>query len=91
MNDRYPKGKPPKRHYVYTHRTLSGSVFYVGKGSKRRAWDCKLRSEAWFDNASDGYKIHIVAENLSKKDALALEKVVIDVYQQFGTLINKKR
>lgn len=28
----------PRRFYVYAHEDKSGNIFYVGKGTGRRAW-----------------------------------------------------
>ena len=30
--------KHPRRYYVYAHLDSSGQIFYVGKGTGRRAW-----------------------------------------------------
>lgn len=66
-----------KDYYVYLHKDIEGVVFYVGKGRARRAWEKSSRSKGWEEISSKGYSIEMYAENLSEKDALAVESKLI--------------
>lgn len=76
-------------YYVYTHSDLSGNVFYVGKGTKRRAWD-KNRGEEWFQKSKEGYNINIDYTELTQDEALDLEALLIETYG-IDNLVNKKK
>lgn len=68
----------PSLAYVYMHtNSLSGKVFYVGKGNGRRGW-CKDRSEKW-NVLSDGEDviITIVQDNMTDSSADLLETCLI--------------
>ena len=74
-----------KKYYVYTHSYMDGSVFYVGKGTGRRAYN-KRKGKAW----EKPYVVEIQITNLSEKDALNCEAVLIRHYG-FENLANKKK
>ena len=61
--------------YVYIHLQAStGKPFYVGKGRGKRAWSVKSRNSYWHNVVGKyGLEVHIVASNLTEKEALALE------------------
>jgi hypothetical protein len=75
--------------YVYIHRNAkTDKVFYVGKGCKKRAWLKNSRSVAWKSVAlTDGYTIEIIHTNLTEKEALTLEKNLIDEEISNGTCL----
>lgn len=79
------------RYYVYTHSDLEGNVFYVGKGTKRRAWD-KNRGKFWKQKVkvSGGYEVDIPFDNLTEEEALDLEAVLIETYG-IDNLVNRKK
>lgn len=68
--------------YVYIHRKASdGSVFYVGKGSGRRAYWRNGRNKHWHAIvAKHGYEVSIVAENLTEPEAFQIEREMIAFY-----------
>lgn len=62
------------KYYVYFHRLLDGTIFYVGKGTRDRLksksgrgkrWQNIVRNNEWY------YEVH--REGLSEKEALDLE------------------
>ena len=55
-------------YYVYLHRKkTTGEVFYVGKGSGKRAWDNHGRSDPWRKTVSKHGKIvEILQDNLQE-------------------------
>ena len=79
----------PKRFYVYVHLNKD-KPFYVGKGSKLRAWDLSLRSSAWFNLMQPNPTVWIVKNNLSKRDAILLERALIRSYLTFGYKLANK-
>ena len=64
-------------YYVYLHRTLEGSLFYVGKGRGERAYTKTSRSKKWKEVASQGFSVEIYKSGLTEKQALSLEKLMI--------------
>ena len=70
--------KESRCYYVYEHYNDDG-IFYVGKGSGNRAWEGR-RNNTWKKVADKGYKVNIVQENMYEMDAFALEKQLIEHY-----------
>lgn len=68
--------------YVYLHRRKSDNiVFYVGKGSGRRAWYFHERNTHWTNTfKKHGCVVEIIKENLSEQDAFELEKQLVAEY-----------
>jgi tetratricopeptide (TPR) repeat protein len=68
--------KKPRRYYVYAHTTKDGQIFYIGKGTRDRAWK-KDRDDFWhrYVNRYLGgeYGVVILHDNLSEQEALELE------------------
>ena len=89
----------PVDFYVYLHRRLDTmGVFYVGKGSKDRAWMVSSRSRDknshWGNVAKKhGIYIEIVKDKLQEWYALELEIELIALYgrsdSKSGKLVNK--
>lgn len=80
---------------VYIHKKKwgpdAGSTFYVGMGSKSRPKVWKSRSPAWFKVVKEfGYYVEIIAENVTKEEALNIEALEIDKYD-FKKLVNKRK
>lgn len=71
------------KYYVYVHETLSGEVFYMGKGTGDRAWR-KGRDLNWNlyveKHLRNEYKVRIVLENLSENQALIEEETLMARY-----------
>lgn len=65
-------------YYVYLHKKQNGDIFYVGKGKGNRAYKNNRRSDLWnYTRDKHGLIIEIYRDNLSEKDALALEMELI--------------
>lgn len=82
----------PKRSYVYRHRRASdGSVFYVGKGTRDRAWQVTSacgRSDHWMRVANkNGVIVEILRDDLSDCCALTLEIITINYHRRMGDRI----
>lgn len=80
--------------YVYLHRKkTTGEVFYVGKGSGRRAYDRRGRSRWWKSTVEKhGYIVEIYMDCLQEWYAFELEKDLISLYGRRdkgeGSLVN---
>ena len=66
-----------KDYYVYLHKTLEGDLFYIGKGTNRRAWSKTSRSKLWHEAASEGYVVEIFKSALSNDEAITVENSLI--------------
>ena len=66
------------RYYVYLHKDLSGTIFYVGKGTGSRAWCKKNRSQKWHNLAVSGYTVELHTKDIAETEALTLEKQLIE-------------
>lgn len=68
--------------YVYVHkRATDGSIFYVGKGHKGRAYAKTNRNRYWHNIANKhGYTIEFVKSNMIEIDAFKLECELIAQY-----------
>lgn len=69
--------------YVYLHkRATDGKVFYVGKGSGKRAWKKTQRNDYWKRvEAKHGRIVEIVQQKLTEDDAFELE---VKLIKSFG-------
>lgn len=61
--------------YVYAHiRPDNGSIFYIGKGRKSRAWKVHGRNRHWSSVvAKHGFEVKIIDSGLSEREAFDLE------------------
>lgn len=78
---------------VYLHLKPNNEVFYVGMGKKIRPYTKSDRSDFWWKVVNKyGYRIEIIANNLSKNSAYELEASLISKYGRknlnLGTLVN---
>jgi len=75
--------KSPKGFYVYAHCDKQGHVFYIGKGTDKRAWS-KHRHPLWVryvEKHLDGkFHVRILADNLTSEVAEELEAEFIAQY-----------
>jgi hypothetical protein len=69
--------------YTYTHSTPHGKVFYVGKGTKERAFSKSDRSVAWRSvvDKFGGYGACIAAQWDTEAEAFAHEKFLISCFK----------
>lgn len=84
-----------KDFYVYFHRDTSGKIFYVGKGTKRRAAS-RDRHPAWTKYVTERlhgqYTVEIHADGLTEEDAQDLEWSLICEYgEQLVNWLNPGR
>lgn len=72
--------------YTYIHRRESdGRVFYVGKGSRLRAFSRKGRNVRWQRTAAKhGLMVSIVAPWPTEADAFEHERVLIACFRELG-------
>jgi hypothetical protein len=81
-------------HYVYAHYDMTGRVFYIGKGQRKRAFRKDNRSEPWKEVADKGgFIAKIWANNLDADTAFQMEEDWIRLYgrKDLGTghLVNQ--
>lgn len=81
--------KRPRQYYVYAHLDSSGQIFYVGKGTGRRAWSTD-RHPLWSryvkKHLNGEYQVKIFHDNLSAEDVEEVEAAWIA--QCSDTIIN---
>jgi hypothetical protein len=65
--------------YIYGHyRADSGKLFYIGKGTGKRAWTTSGRSKYWRSVANKyGYEVKILEDNLTEEEAYDKEVQLI--------------
>ncbi len=75
-----PDQKKPYGFYVYGHYDLNGSLFFVGKGTGKRAWS-KDRHPLWErylnHHLSGKYEVRIIADSMTTEEAEKLEAELI--------------
>jgi hypothetical protein len=80
---------PEFRYYIYAYLRDDGTPYYIGKGTKKRAWDREHTTKP----PKDKTKIIIMENNLSEIGALSLERFYIRWYgrkdNNTGILRNK--
>ena len=72
------------RYYVYLHKDKNGNIFYIGKGTTKRAWSKQGRNLKWKEKAKEGYTVHLVYTGLTEEWAYAEEMFLIEKYKQAG-------
>jgi hypothetical protein len=74
------------KFYTYIHRSATdGSIFYIGKGSGKRAWNFNHRSKTWKEFvASHGVIVDIAAYWDLEKDSLSHECLLIECMKDLG-------
>ena len=66
---------------IYRHLKPNGEVFYIGYGSKERAFHKNNRNNHWKNIVKKyGYEVQILKSNLTKKEAIELEIMLISYY-----------
>ena len=83
--------KQNNRCYVYLHKTLSGVVFYVGKGTGDRKDSINGRTAAWKLVADKGFTVEVYKDSLSEIYAILLEDSLIEKPFVGWKLVNKQR
>lgn len=76
-------------YYVYAHTKPDETVFYVGKGTRGRAWATHGRNTHWHRTvAKYGHKVVLLADGLTQKQAVEEEAAIIAFFKPFGRLVN---
>lgn len=83
-----------KPYFTYVHIRVNEAgedeVFYVGKGSGKRAADTFNRPAAWFDKIQNGFKFMIVERYDTESEAIIAEEELIRSFLASGVpIINK--
>lgn len=74
----------PRRNYVYAHLDKTGKVFYIGKGTGRRAWSQDRHYYwTWYveRHLKGDYRVQILHDDLTPEEAERLEATWLT---QFG-------
>lgn len=72
-------------HYTYIHTTPQGRVFYVGKGTGRRAWRTYGRNKHWHAIVDKyGFEFNILKYWATETEALNHEKQLISELLSLG-------
>jgi len=84
-----------KNYYVYFHRDKTGKIFYVGKGTARRAWS-KDRHPVWLKYVNErldcNYTVEIFKDKLTEEDAEKIEdQLIVEYGKQLVNWINPGR
>jgi hypothetical protein len=77
-------GQPLRRdYYVYVHKDQDGNIFYVGKGTGKRAWS-QERDDVWHryvkEKLSGRYEVEIIRDELDEEEALELENEIMSLH-----------
>ena len=76
-------------YYVYAHTKPDQTVFYVGKGTRGRAWSTDNRNKHWQHTvAKYGHKVVLLADGLTQEQAIEEEAAIIAHFKPFGSLVN---
>lgn len=78
------------KYYVYSHiRKDTNTIFYVGKGSKRRINDKRGRTQYWNNivNKAGGFTTQIELETESEQEALDFEIATIKKLRDSGVVL----
>ena len=76
-------------YYVYAHTKPDNTVFYIGKGTRGRAWSTHGRNNWWQRTvAKYGYSVMLLADGLTQEQAIEEEAQIIAHFKPFGTLVN---
>ena len=76
-------------YYVYAHAKLNGEVFYIGHGKWDRAWRTPDKCPEWYAiTEHEKWQILFKETNLTKDQALLIEKELIMEIEPSGNLVN---
>ena len=75
-------------YYVYAHKRLdTDEIFYIGKGSKNRAYSKNNRNNYWFNIVNKyGYEVEILHSELEELDAFNKEIELIKTLHPVANL-----
>jgi hypothetical protein len=74
------------KFYTYAHyKADTKEIFYIGKGSGKRAYDSSQRSKFWKSVvAKHGFSVEILSHWNCEKDAFLHEKFLIETFKSMG-------
>ena len=78
--------------YTYAHYKPNGTIFYIGKGTGRRAWKTHRRNSHWkaIVKKHGSFNVEILANWETEKEAFCHEVLLIDCFKDMGySLANK--
>ena len=65
-----------KEYYVYIHYLVDNKeIFYVGKGTGKRAWSKSSRSLEWKEKTKNAYNVWIIKTFHSEEEAFQLREL----------------
>lgn len=72
--------------YTYAHYKPDGSIFYIGKGSDKRAHSANGRNIRWLRTVSKhgGFKVELLAKWDVEQEAFDHEIFLIDTFREMG-------
>lgn len=78
--------------YTYAHTKPDGSIFYIGKGSKRRAWKTHRRNNHWKSvvEKHGNFGVEILANWKTEEEAFDHEMFLINCFKEMGHLLTNK-
>lgn len=78
------------KYYVYIYYVIdTNEVFYVGKGTKNRAFTGKRNKFCEDMKSSHEWSVHIIEDNMSESEAFDLEIKLIKEFKNKGRLTNQ--
>lgn len=79
-----------KLFYIYIHTIIeTNEIFYIGKGSNKRAWNTHTRNEFWKRITNKyPYKIDIVFQSYSENDVYKKEIELINLHRPKANLVS---
>jgi hypothetical protein len=80
-----------QNYYVYQYVREDGTPYYIGKGSKRRAWEGHKRANGSDLRPKDRSRIQVIEKHLTEHEAWNLEKELIAKHKRIvdgGILVN---
>lgn len=74
------------KYYTYAHYTAdTNELFYIGKGSNKRAWETAHRNLYWKRKVSKhGLNVKILAYWVNENDSFEHEKFLISTFKNLG-------
>jgi hypothetical protein len=78
--------------YTYAHTKPDGTIFYIGKGSKRRAWKTHNRNKHWKSivEKHNGFNVEILANWNTEQEAFDHEVLLISCFKDMNYILANK-
>ena len=75
--------------YTYAHTKPDGTIFYIGKGSKRRAWKTHNRNKHWKSivEKHNGFNVEILANWDTEQEAFDHEVLLISCFKDMNYIL----